>query len=132
MEWGETDAAGIVFYPNYFRWFDQAAHELFRWLGHPVAALMETEIAIPIIDCGARFLTPLRYDDEVDITSAIVSVRTRAFRVEHTIRREGSVVCEGHEVRMWVRCAAEPAQLQPEPIPPEIRSAMLGTSSAGI
>jgi acyl-CoA thioesterase FadM len=30
VEWGDTDAAGIVFYPNYYRWFDRAAHALLR------------------------------------------------------------------------------------------------------
>jgi len=29
IQWGDTDAAGIVFYPDYFRWFDLATHEFF-------------------------------------------------------------------------------------------------------
>jgi hypothetical protein len=30
MRFGETDAAGIVFYPSYFGWFDAGMHELLR------------------------------------------------------------------------------------------------------
>ena len=41
VQWGETDAAGIVFYPNYFRWFDQATHELLAQLGYPVTRMIE-------------------------------------------------------------------------------------------
>ena len=30
VEFGNTDAAGIVFYPNYFMWFDKGTHWLFK------------------------------------------------------------------------------------------------------
>jgi acyl-CoA thioesterase FadM len=29
VEWGDCDPAGIVYYPSYFRWCDQASHRLF-------------------------------------------------------------------------------------------------------
>ncbi len=35
VEWGDCDPAGIVFYPNYFRWFNQGAHALFGAAGMP-------------------------------------------------------------------------------------------------
>lgn len=28
VEWGDYDEAGIVFYPNYFRWMDGAFHQV--------------------------------------------------------------------------------------------------------
>ena len=28
VEWGDCDPAGIVYYPSYFRWCDQASHRL--------------------------------------------------------------------------------------------------------
>ncbi len=28
VEWGDCDPAGIVSYPSYFRWCDQASHRL--------------------------------------------------------------------------------------------------------
>ena len=33
--WGDCDPAGIVFYPNYFRWFDDASWRLFEAGGLP-------------------------------------------------------------------------------------------------
>ena len=27
VRWGDTDAAGIVFYPNFYKWMDEATHE---------------------------------------------------------------------------------------------------------
>src|SRR5471030_2956208 len=33
VEWGDCDPAGIVYYPSYFRWFDQATYRLFLEAG---------------------------------------------------------------------------------------------------
>lgn len=122
VAWGETDAAGIVFYPNYFRWFDEATHDLIRELGYSVAMMLERGFAIPIVEAQGRFLGSLSYDDELSITSRIAEVRTRAFRVEHQVLRGEAIVCEGYEVRMWVRVSSEGGRLGPEPIPEELRT----------
>lgn len=29
IQWGDTDRAGIVYYPNYYKWFDLAGHNFF-------------------------------------------------------------------------------------------------------
>ena len=41
IEWGDCDDAGIVFYPNYFRWFDNAFHHLLRQCGIGQRILVE-------------------------------------------------------------------------------------------
>src|SRR4029078_6946841 len=33
VEWGDCDPAGIVYYPSYFKWFDQATSRLFLAAG---------------------------------------------------------------------------------------------------
>ena len=33
VAWGHCDPANIVFYPNYFNWFDQSSHLLFDKAG---------------------------------------------------------------------------------------------------
>src|SRR4030081_2287464 len=33
VEWGDCDPAGIVYYPSYFRWCDQATYRLFLAAG---------------------------------------------------------------------------------------------------
>ena len=56
IEWGDCDAAGITFYPNYFRWFDAAAWRLFGQAGFDAATLMASRgVFLPIVEAGARF-----------------------------------------------------------------------------
>ena len=60
IEWGDCDSAGIVFYPNYFRWFDASFHHLLRANGLDPRVLTERYgiIGTPIADAGARFVRP--------------------------------------------------------------------------
>jgi acyl-CoA thioesterase FadM len=49
VQWGDTDAAGIVFYRNFYKWMDEATHHFFAELGYPTAALFEQKIGLPIL-----------------------------------------------------------------------------------
>lgn len=120
IEWGETDAAAIVFYPNYFRWFDRATHALFRSIGLPIAELnAQYGFAQPLLEVGCRFFSPLRYDDEVRLESSVIEVRERTFRVEHKLFKDKIVVGEGFELRAWIKID-EAGKLKAVLIPPEI------------
>ena len=46
VEFGNTDAAGIVFYPNYFMWFDKGTHWLFKSMNLAPKELLELIIAL--------------------------------------------------------------------------------------
>lgn len=123
VEWGETDAAAIVYYPNYFRWFDRGTHDLFAEIGYPISALLRQGNATPLVDAGARFRSALAFGDEVSIESRVTEVQTRTFRIEHTVRRGERVVCEGYEVRIWVRLAND-GSLVGERIPDDLRTVL--------
>lgn len=35
VRWGDTDPAKIVFFPNFYRWMDEATHEFFEeWISY--------------------------------------------------------------------------------------------------
>jgi 4-hydroxybenzoyl-CoA thioesterase len=123
VEWGETDAAGIVFYPNYFRWFDQATHELFRNLGIPLEPMAREERSGPIIiEARCQLVAPLFYDDVVQIEACIAELRTRAFRVEYVVRRGEQIVATGYEVRIWAHVSGR--GIEPVAIPAVVRQSL--------
>ncbi|GAC1444056.1 MAG: acyl-CoA thioesterase [Chloroflexota bacterium] len=124
IEWGETDAASIVYYPNYYRWFDNATHELLRAAGHPVEHLLSTGCATPLIESHARFRGPLFYGDTIEVRSVVAEVRTRGYRIEHIIIRDGTLVGDGHEVRVWVHLGGHGASLRAEPLPQSFRECL--------
>jgi acyl-CoA thioester hydrolase len=120
VPFGETDAGGVVFYPNYLRWFDRATHELFRTLGLPMKELHEKwSVLLPIVSVQANFRAPLHYDDEVEIHSEIAELSERSLKVAHRVVSGGTEVSSGWEIRGWVSVAG--GEFKTQPIPAEIR-----------
>jgi len=111
IEWGDCDAAGIVFYPNYFRWFDAAFQRLLKTRGHTQATLTEAFgiIGTALVDAGASFRSPARYDQELTITVAITQWRRATFRVEYRGVIGERAVIEGYDVRAFVAAGADGA-----------------------
>ncbi|MEI7555366.1 thioesterase family protein [Candidatus Chlorohelix sp.] len=104
VDLGDTDARGVVFYPNYFRWFDRATHELLRAVGLTHSQLLEHYgLAQPVVECGCHFIRPLRYDDIVRIESEVVDLKEKTFKLEHHLFKEGVLVGSGYELRIWIK-----------------------------
>ena len=68
VSWGHCDPAKIVFYPNYFIWFDQNAHNLFNKAGLNMGHLMDKYgvVGLPIVNAHADFLYPSKYSDVIE------------------------------------------------------------------
>lgn len=127
VTFGDTDAAGVVFYPNYYRWFDRMTHELLRATGQPLETHWTTGQAPVLIEAQCRFLSSLRYDDLVRLEAEVTDVRERTFRVDHRIRRASDMVAHGYEIRAWVRM--NNGNLEPRSLPADVRAALLAEKS---
>ena len=75
VEFGETDPAAIVFYPNIFRWFDASAWRLFVKAGLTLEVFRKDFglIGPPIAEANSEFIKPLRFGDTIEITSYATS-----------------------------------------------------------
>jgi len=123
VRFGETDAAGIVFYPTFFAWFDLATHGLLRAaIGELRGPDMRPRHPIPLVESGARFVAPVYYDDVIEIRSTVVHVGTSSMRIEHVVLRDGAEAATGFEVRVVIRAGAGP--LKASPMPEEMRRAL--------
>jgi len=124
IEWGHCDPAGIVFNPRFFEFFDAGTWALFEAaLGVKPSDLGATFgiAGIPLVDAGARFLSPARFGDTAEIASQVTEFRRSSFDVAHQIFVRGALAVEGKEVRVWaVRDPTNPANMKSQPIPPDI------------
>ncbi len=103
IEWGDCDSAGMVFYPNYFRWFDSAFQHLLREKNLDQRSLSKRYgiVGTPIADVSARFLCPATFGDAITIDSHISEWMPKLFKVSHVVHRVGQTIAEGHELRFW-------------------------------
>src|SRR5713226_926593 len=86
VHWGDTDPAKIVFYPNYFVWFDQSTRLLFDSVGLDWDSLVRKYgiVGLPIVEAKARFLAPCKFRDEIVVESHIGKWNDKTFEVSHT------------------------------------------------
>lgn len=125
VEFGDCDPAGIVFYPNFFRWMDAAAHHYFRAMGLPPWRDLEARTGVlgtPLVDASARFVRPASYGDAIAVETAIDEWRGKSFVLSHIIRRGADVLVEGREVRIFARKHPDdPTRIVAVPIPEDLR-----------
>ena len=103
VAWSHCDSAGIVFYPNFQIWFDQATEKLFsaNGLSYPELARDFGVTGMPLIETGTTFRFPCRLGDEIDQESWVDEWSTRAFLLRHRINLAGGVpAVEGFERRV--------------------------------
>jgi acyl-CoA thioester hydrolase len=93
VRYAETDQMGVVYYANYFVWFEVARTDLLRSLGWSYREMERSGVALPVIEASCAYRRPARYDDELEIRTEgkVVSPVRMAFAYE--VRRlDGDVM----------------------------------------
>lgn len=130
VNWGDTDKAGIAYYPNYFKWFDIAGHQFFRSSGLSPAKLAdEQQIILPLLDTRCTFEKPLYYDDIITIKTVVAEINHKTIRLNHEVYRGDTRTGHGYELRGWVR--EEGGKIFAVPIPEEVKKILRNDGPVG-
>lgn len=132
VEFGDTDPAATVFYPNFFRWYDAATWRLFLKVGLTLDALQNDFglVGFPIIDVRSRFFKPVVFGDTVEISSRMTNWKRKTFDVMHEVRNNGELCAEATEVRCFAAPSKEDSQhIRAVPIPDEIKRRLIEGNS---
>ena len=128
IEWGDCDAAGIVFYPRYFAMFDAStAYLLEKATGMKKIAWTRkfAIVGIPMVDTGAKFVIPSRYGDVITIETQATAIRRSSFDIQHRVLKDGALAIEARETRVWAgRDPDDPTRIKGYPIPEEVAAAL--------
>ncbi len=125
VEFGDCDPAQIVFYPNFFKWFDAGTRHFFAACGVPSWQVMRAThgiIGTPLVDASAKFLGAITYGDAIEIVSSAAEWKRSSFVMSHQIRKNGATMVEGREVRVFAGAdPLDPARIRAVPIPDDVR-----------
>ncbi len=94
--WEDTDAAGIVFYANYLKFFERARTEWLRSCGFGQESLRrDAGIAFVVTETKLRYRRPARLDDVIDVSVAVVHLGQASLEIAQEARRAGELLAEG-------------------------------------
>ncbi len=126
VQFGDCDPAGIVFFPNFSRWMDAASLAFFMQCGVPPwRELVKTRgiVGTPLLEIHTKFIKAVTYGETITITTHIDEWRAKVFVQLHRVMRGDELVCEGREVRAFVkRDPQDPERLRAIPVPEDIRA----------
>ena len=128
VRWGDVDAAGIIFYGSYIRFFEIAETELFRAVGLPYGVVFdELNIWLPRVHLECDFHRAAQLDDLLEVSVWVGKIGTTSLRLNFEVRRKGrddkieeKLIATAH----FVLVSTRRDNLQPVPVPEELRRAL--------
>ena len=85
----DTDAQGVVYYANYFRFMERARTEWLRALGVDQVAMMKQDRRIFVVpQTQASFVVPAKLTDELIVTTRLSELTRASFSMEQNIYRD--------------------------------------------
>jgi 4-hydroxybenzoyl-CoA thioesterase len=126
VQFGDCDPAGIVFFPNFSRWMDEASLAFFMACGVPPwRELVKTRgiIGTPLLEINTKFKRPATYGETIEVHTSVEEWSAKTFRHRHVVKRGETLLCEGTEVRAF--CIRDPEnadRIKAIPVPEDIRA----------
>jgi acyl-CoA thioester hydrolase len=113
VRYAETDQMGIVYYANYFVWFEVGRADLLRHAGCSYREMEREGFSLPVVEAHCEYRQPARYDDELEIRTRgglLSAVRVR-FDYEVVRCSDDTVLAGGHTVHAALDAAGRPRRL---------------------
>ena len=127
VRYSETDQMGVVYHANYLVWMEVARVDYCLQAGFRYRDLESDHgVLLAVTEVNCRYLSPARYDDEIEILTVLTRAHHRAvtFQYEmHTVPSAGEKsrrIATGHTSHMFLN-----RELRPTPLPVQFRG-MLG------
>ncbi len=120
VRWGDVDAARIIFYGAYIRFFEFAETELFRAVGLPYSVMFdELDVWLPRAHLECDFRRAAQLDDLLEVCAFVGRFGTKSLRLNFEVRRTGedALLAEAHFVLVSVRRDT----FETVPIPEELK-----------
>ena len=116
----DTDAAGIVYYANYFKFAERARTEMLRSVKIDQNVLYtKTGVRFVVRSCAIDYLSPARLDDELEVHTKIQCVKGASLTTLQTVRRARDAV-----VSLKLRIACIGRCGRPKRLPEEVASGL--------
>lgn len=126
VRYAETDQMGVVYYANYFVWFEVGRVEYLRARGISYRDMeKDDDCKIAVVDARCRYKAPARYDDVITIRTRVSRQRGALvhFAYEAVRASDGVLLAEGETVHVCID-----SQFQACPLPEKYR--LLGEETA--
>jgi acyl-CoA thioester hydrolase len=113
VRYAETDKMGVVYYANYFIWFEVGRTDLLRTLGWTYREMEEAGVSLPVIEAHCQYHRSAKYDDELEVRAEgrMLSPVRMEFTYEVVRQADMTVAASGRTVHAALDRAGKPCRL---------------------
>ena len=112
VRYAETDQMGVVYYGNYFTWFEVGRVELCRQLGFEYKRMeAEDDSYIVVAEASCRYKRPARFDDLLTIRTQVKETQRRTIRFGYEIFNDGELIATGETLHVICDSKGRPKSL---------------------
>jgi acyl-CoA thioester hydrolase len=113
VRYADTDKMGVVYYANYFVWFEVGRTDLLRTSGWSYREMEADGFSLPVIEAHCVFRESARYDDEVEVrtTGVLLSPVRVQFMYEIVRVADEAMLATGNTVHASLGRSGRPSRL---------------------
>jgi len=121
VRYAETDQMGVVYYANYFVWFEVGRTDLLRAAGWNYRDMEIEGFGLPVIDAQCTYRQSAKYDDEIEVrtTGEMLSPVRVKFSYEVVRPADAAVLATGTTVHATLDRTGRPCR-----VPDRVRSVL--------
>jgi acyl-CoA thioester hydrolase len=121
VRYQETDRMGVVYYGNFFIWFEVARTEFFRRAGVVYRELEEKErLRFMVVDAQCSYKAPATYDDLLTIETVVTRTRNTSLTFSYRVCRGEEYIATGETSHVFTDEKGKPVR-----IPGHVREALV-------
>ena len=105
VNWGDCDPAGIVFYPNFYKWMDEAHWDYFDQIGQSIIKLKKQYkiIGLSLLQTSGIYYKPCKQGDNLELETRLIELKKSSLRLQYIITNKGHIASIGYEARIWAK-----------------------------
>jgi len=100
VSWADTDAAQVVHFFNYFKFFEKAEEEFYRHLGFNIDEAANMGIWFPRVEAFCQFKKPAKFNDLLEMELAIDELKEKSVKYGFKIfnKESAALLANGHVI----------------------------------
>jgi acyl-CoA thioester hydrolase len=120
VPYADTDQMGVVYYANYFIFFERLRNELIRGTGITYREIEKGGLMFPVIEAFCEYHNAARYDDLLEIHGWVCWLQGSRFKVRYEIHTNDIKLVDGFTIHNTITRDGKPRR-----VPDYIKNSMI-------
>ena len=112
--YGDTDRMGVVYYGNYYTFFERGRTEMLRSAGLPYSELERLGCFLPVVESFCKYRSSAKYDDLLTLRSVVLESSRVRMKIGTQVLRDGELLASGYVVLGCVDSNGKISRLHPD------------------